>query len=125
LVGDAAGVSDPFSGEGIYAAIKSGIMASEEVRRAFASGSFALDNYSRRIHASFTEDYRYAWMLSNVFYRAPRFFFSVFANSVALQTAASEMGELHFSYKKSFYRGLKSPLRLYNLFRKGFAAASL
>jgi flavin-dependent dehydrogenase len=41
LVGDAARVNEPVSGEGIYFALKSGLLASETIDAAFRAGDFS------------------------------------------------------------------------------------
>ncbi|MEX0804862.1 MAG: NAD(P)/FAD-dependent oxidoreductase [Candidatus Binatia bacterium] len=47
LVGDAARVSEPVSGEGMYFAMKSGLLAAETVGEAFCSGDFSTAHLSR------------------------------------------------------------------------------
>jgi geranylgeranyl reductase family protein len=56
LVGDAARVSEPVSGEGIYFAMKSGLLAAETVHRAFRQNDFSsgqLRGYVRASRAAF------------------------------------------------------------------------
>ncbi len=88
LVGDAAGLVDPFSAEGIYYAIRSGQMAAQEVTAAFASGAFDLSRYTRRINAEINADFRYAWWFSQAFYHLPHAAYRLFARSASVRRAA-------------------------------------
>ena len=47
LAGDAARVSEPVSGEGIYCAMKSGVLAAETINEVFRSGDFSAARLSR------------------------------------------------------------------------------
>ncbi len=91
LVGDAAGIVDPFTAEGIYYALRSGQIAAEEIERALRRGDLNLTQYTRRINAEINSDFRFAWMLTNVFYRWPRLSYGAFKRSRSTQAAASEM----------------------------------
>jgi flavin-dependent dehydrogenase len=58
--GDAAGLVDPFTGEGISAAIRSGLLAADCVLRFVKDGrnEARLAEYSNRIHSIFSDAYR-------------------------------------------------------------------
>lgn len=66
LAGDAAGLVDPFSGEGIRFAIKSGRMAAE----AILSGH--PERYTAAVDRNIGRNHRLAVMLTNLFYNHPR-----------------------------------------------------
>lgn len=110
LVGDAAGVVDPFTAEGIYYAIRSGQIAAEEIGRAIQNGA-NLSTYTRRINSEINSDFRYAWTLSQIFYRMPHFAYRVLARSVALQNAAVETADGKSSYRRTIFYGAKRLLR--------------
>jgi geranylgeranyl reductase family protein len=110
LVGDAAGVVDPFTAEGIYYAIKSGQMAAEHVGQAFERGAFDLSGYSRRINTEINADFRYAWALTRVFYRLPHLAFHIFSKSVATQTAVGEIAS-GATYKKVLWKTVQGLVR--------------
>jgi len=62
LLGDAASLIDPFSGEGIANAIRSGRVAADVVEKAFATNNFSegfLSQYDKEL-------YRRIWMELNV-----------------------------------------------------------
>lgn len=73
LVGDAAGLADPFWGEGIFYGIKSGLIASEVIVQALERnrGSINLKLYSKRVREELNRDLRYARFFSKIFYRVP------------------------------------------------------
>ena len=68
LLGDAAYLSDPISGEGIFGAMKSAAIASEVVEQALARGCFSggfLEQNERTCEKVFGAAYRYAaWLAS-------------------------------------------------------------
>jgi geranylgeranyl reductase family protein len=71
LVGDAAGLIDPFTGEGIRFAIKSGRMAAE----AILGGDLSL--YPRWVHREIGISHRFGLALATLFYRYPRTCFAL------------------------------------------------
>jgi geranylgeranyl reductase family protein len=100
LVGDSAGIVDPFTAEGIYYAIKSGQMAAAEVIAAFARGDFDLANYTRRVNAEINADFRYAWWITQLFYHMPHFAYRVFVQSASVQTAATNTAQGNTTYRE-------------------------
>lgn len=92
LVGDAAGVVDPFTAEGIYYAIRSGQIAAEEIVRAFQRGAgLDVSPYTGRINAEINSDFRYAWVLTQIFFRTPHLSYRIFRRSKFTQDAASKV----------------------------------
>ncbi|MBI4789837.1 MAG: geranylgeranyl reductase family protein [Chloroflexi bacterium] len=111
LVGDAAGLVDPFTAEGIYYAIRSGQIAAEEVGRAFARGDFDLVEYTRRINREINSDFRYAWALTQVFYRMPHLAYRIFARSAGTQSAVTDVAEGGLTYLQMLGRVAQSLVR--------------
>jgi geranylgeranyl reductase family protein len=111
LVGDAAGIVDPFTAEGIYYAIRSGQMAAEHVANAFRRGDFDLSPYTRRINSEINSDFRYAWLAAQVFYRMPRLMYHTVVKNVAAQSAAVNVVEGEWSYRKTIIQGFKYLVR--------------
>ncbi len=69
LVGDAAGFYDPFTGEGIYTALRSAELAAETAHGALASGDFsapALGPFCRARHKAFRDKARVTRLLQVV-----------------------------------------------------------
>lgn len=98
LVGDAANLVDPFSGEGIYAAIKSGKLAAEHIRRGLDTGELTFESYTQQIRADFTRDYRYARGLAQVFFRAPVTLLQLYAQAKPLHLFTAELAHADMDY---------------------------
>ncbi|MDN5325520.1 MAG: hypothetical protein PWP41_215 [Moorella sp. (in: firmicutes)] len=67
LVGDAAGLVDPFSGEGIYYALRSGRLAAETIMATLA-GTGEPQAYSRRLNDELLQPLHYARRIARVVY---------------------------------------------------------
>jgi flavin-dependent dehydrogenase len=83
LAGDAAGVVDPFTGEGIAFAIRSGQLAAESVAASAAAGwdLAPLQRYQQRIWDELGRDLRRAWWIARAVYRFPRLLVGIFVRS--------------------------------------------
>jgi geranylgeranyl reductase family protein len=77
LVGDAAGLVDPFSGDGIYEALLSARLASEAVLDLLAGHAGDVRSYSERLAASLGPLAASSWALKRAFERFPRLSFAV------------------------------------------------
>ncbi len=78
LVGDAAALVDPFLGEGVYYAIRSGNIAGEVIHRAWVSGDRNLSEYQKRIAAEMYPEFDAAARMARFAYRYPRLNFALF-----------------------------------------------
>jgi geranylgeranyl reductase family protein len=70
LVGEAAGLVNPFTGEGIDYALESGEMAAKTILRAFADGQFGVDRlrgYDRALRHRFQHTFLFTHLLRRVF----------------------------------------------------------
>lgn len=77
LVGDAAGLVDPLSGEGISYAAKSGRIAADYAQ-AWLSGDHSADQgYSDEIDRKISHGFRFALRLANVFFQYPTLCYQV------------------------------------------------
>lgn len=73
VAGEAAGLVNPLSGEGIAYALESGEMAATHARRALESGDFseaALSSYGRALHQRYGADHKAARFL-RIFFKYP------------------------------------------------------
>jgi flavin-dependent dehydrogenase len=68
LIGDAAGLADPITGEGIYFGLRSGQIAAELIDKVLNGGPFGLDRYTKMVSDEFINDFRYARYMSIFFY---------------------------------------------------------
>jgi len=119
LVGDAAGIVDPFTGEGIYYALRSGQIAAEEIARAFGQSDGDVSAYTARINAEINSDFRAATLFAELFYRVPRFAAWAFRNSASTRKAAVDIVSEPGSYAKTM--GWLTRRALRRLVRLGFA----
>lgn len=96
LAGDAAGFVDPFTGEGIRFAIHSGRMAAE----AILAGEPR--RYASRLRGTIQRNHKHALLWTELFYRAPRFFFEVGLRNPLLSRAMMKMLEDRIGYGRLF-----------------------
>ena len=96
LVGDAAGFVDPFTGEGIRFAIKSGRMAAE----AILAGE--PQQYAARLRRTVQRNHQHALLWTELFYRAPRFYFEVGLRNPVLSHALIQMLNDRIGYGRLF-----------------------
>jgi geranylgeranyl reductase family protein len=69
LVGDAADLMDPLTGEGIYYAIRSGKLAAEAIVRSREKGMDPAPTYQGALQNEIYEDLRWAFQVSRIIYR--------------------------------------------------------
>ena len=81
LSGDAAGFVDPFSGEGIPYAVRSGQIAADLVADVIQKkrNIDSIDDYRIFCKSAFARNFRYARMVAATVYRFPSFFVDLFA----------------------------------------------
>jgi geranylgeranyl reductase family protein len=81
LVGDAAGLTDEFTEEGIYYAVHSGQIAARHILRAHERGGRCLGGYQRAVDRAIMPELRAARIIARLFYwflhRSPRVTFDV------------------------------------------------
>ena len=75
LVGDAAGLADPLTGEGISFAIRSGVMAAT----AILTRNSDLDQYSVEIRRNIRKEMKLALLLARILYSTPSFLYRALA----------------------------------------------
>ncbi len=72
LVGDAAGMVDSLSGEGIFYALKSGRMIASCIDASLREGRTDLTNYQARVEETIHRELRWSARLARVFFAFPR-----------------------------------------------------
>ncbi len=75
LVGDSAHLADPFSGEGIYHAILSGIIGADIVSDELGKKGYLSRRYSSEIRKQITRDFMFGRWCSGIYYKAPSYFY--------------------------------------------------
>jgi geranylgeranyl reductase family protein len=98
LVGDAAGLVDPFSGEGIRYAVKSGKLAAE----AILDGR--LEDYPRRVQRQIGSSLRWAAALTKIFYTFPRACFHLGVRNPFVTYAFQDLITDHATYPEVIVR---------------------
>ena len=81
LLGDAAGLIHPFSGEGIYYAIKSAQLAAPVIAGALRADTINLKDYQQAVDAQLMPSLELGRVLLNLFTRSPRFYFNLVKRS--------------------------------------------
>ena len=71
LAGDAAGLADPFTGEGIAYALASGRLAAEHAVRALRTEDFFFTEYAREVQTKIGSELEIAGIMAKVFYFMP------------------------------------------------------
>ena len=98
LAGDAAGLVDPLTGEGIRQAIESGRMAAEAIMYK------QVDQYSRRIERVIGRDMAWADRLSRIFYARPGLAFHWLVRNRRIFQDMLRITNNSMSYKQAFKR---------------------
>ena len=109
LVGDAAGLCDPLTGEGIYYAIRSAQLAAQVIEDCLTNTRAELDNYQEAVDRELLSELRIARVLSRLFVRFPHLAFEMLKRSDrAWKTECGLLsGELKYSNVKDRAGGFK------------------
>ena len=91
LVGEAAGIVDPLTGEGIRPSIFTGYKAAEAINQSVAGNTDSLAEYSRIVNSEWGADMVLAQRLAGLFYQFPKIAYKV---GVKRPTAAQIMGKI-------------------------------
>lgn len=115
LVGDAAGLVDPLSGEGIHGAFKSGRLASEAIQGYLSGAAADLSAYEESIDRELMPDIEISYKFQAVFNRFPRVSVAVMRYSNGFWTRLCDLARGETSYteieaglgvKRHFFNGL-------------------
>jgi len=77
LAGEAAGLVDPFSGEGIYYAVASSKILSELIINNFDNESYISENYKNKIKEEILKEFKVASRLAKIIYTFPKLSFQI------------------------------------------------
>ncbi|MGD1936012.1 MAG: NAD(P)/FAD-dependent oxidoreductase [Cyanophyceae cyanobacterium] len=100
LVGDAAGVSDPFSGEGVRQAIYTGTEGAKAVDAALGGNVGAIASYSEIVAKELGSDLAWAQRLTSLFHRFPKLAYKIGTRRPSVKTYIGKMmcGDMSYSY---------------------------
>lgn len=76
-VGDAAGLGDGFTGEGIYNALLSSHIASQSINNAFSDLNFNFFDYYEKINKDIYTNIKYSLLISKIFFSSPNFYYKL------------------------------------------------
>lgn len=109
LLGDAAGLTDPLTGEGIYYAMRSAQLAAPVIENYLAGDEAGLQDYQEIVEKKIASELRIARKLSRLFVRFPRSAFGMLDRSDgAWRTICNLMlGEIDYATVKGKAGGLK------------------
>jgi geranylgeranyl reductase family protein len=108
LVGDAAGLADPITGEGIYHALRQAQIASGVIARSLTGGGGEMLAYNGLLKEEFVADMRYARRLARFLYDFPRLSHPlVRANSRRVAGYHIDIINGTRTYRELFFKALK------------------
>lgn len=110
VLGDAAGLIDPFTGEGIYWALASAHLAAQTILHSFSKGDPAdLSSYTKEVNRSFWSELTAARRISKIVFTFPLVVHKIMkkSNSLKLKLAKVITGGLSYN---DLYRALKQLL---------------
>ncbi len=111
LAGDAASLVDPFSGEGIYYSVWSGLIAADIISGELDTRGRLSDAYTRGINRQIVKDFVYARRFANVFFKAPDFFYRKEAVIRTLFRILGKDANYRYVFDELKKRGIKLALR--------------
>jgi geranylgeranyl reductase family protein len=99
LLGDAAGLADPLTGEGIYNAIQSAQLAAPVIEDSLVRGKVGLQDYQEIVERKIMSELRIARTLSKIFVRFPHLAFGMFNQSDEVWRAVCNLmfGEIDYT----------------------------
>jgi geranylgeranyl reductase family protein len=109
LLGDAAGLTDPLTGEGIYNAIQSAQLAAPVIENSLLVGKVGLQDYQQIVEKKIISELRIARTLSKTIFRFPRLTFGIFNRSDEAWRAIYNfmLGEIDYAAIKEKAGGFK------------------
>jgi geranylgeranyl reductase family protein len=112
LLGDAAGLTDPLTGEGIYYAIRSAQLAAPVIGNCLAKAGGGLQEYQQLVDEKIMSELRIARTLSSYFVRFPGPAFRMLSKRNGVWTAERNvmLGETDYSAVKEKIGGFKGIL---------------
>lgn len=113
LAGDAAELVDPLSGEGIYFALKSGLLAAEVISKKVKGINSDLSTYQQLIEEEFRAEFKVARKFSSLFYKSKPVIYSLIENRPEIIKLLLQIvyGEIKY---KNFFAEVKDYLTLYS-----------
>ena len=106
LTGDAAGLADPFFGEGISFALKSGYLAADAIGALLSGKAASLDDYSRAVYRNISSDFRYARHVHTVISLNPRLSHRIFCKNRIISSYFAKVISGDMTFRDLFFRSI-------------------
>jgi len=106
LVGDAAGFVDPFIGEGIAYAIRSGKLAAQSIAGCLSQKDLSCDHlssYERACENTIVKDFRHVWKLTRAVHKFPDLFLRPFVCDERILQKYLEVPSCRGHYRKFLF----------------------
>ena len=109
LLGDAAGLADPLTGEGIYNAIQSAQLAASVIEGSLARGTLGLGDYQQIVEKKIVSELKIARRLSKFFVRFPHLAFRMLGQNEEVWKAIRDLmlGEIDYAAIRGRAGGFK------------------
>jgi flavin-dependent dehydrogenase len=103
LLGDAAGLADPLTGEGIYNAILSAKLAAPAIEESLISGEVRLLDYRKSVEEKIVSEMRIAYVFSKVLAQLPHILFRLLKRDERIWRGCCHLlrGETDYSTMKN------------------------
>ena len=98
-IGDAAGLGDAFTGEGIHNALLSSIIASDSISNAFSDFNFNFSDYREKINNDIYVNIKNSMLISKIFFSSPYFYYKLIKSNDNLFNSCAKIlrGEKKYS----------------------------
>jgi len=98
-VGDAAGLGDAFTGEGIHNALLSSIIAADSISNAFSDFNFNFSDYREKINNDIYANIKNSMLISKIFFSSPYFYYKLIKSNDNLFNSCAKIlrGEKKYS----------------------------
>jgi flavin-dependent dehydrogenase len=112
VVGDAAGVADPFTGEGISWAIYTAKLAAAFVRAFLEDEKDALNDYTRTVHKEVLSEMAAAHWFARILFALPQFSFQHFLRQGPVLNNFAKLLGGEVTYRELWDKALRKGLSL-------------
>ena len=109
LIGDAAGLADPLSGEGIYNAVQSASLAAASIKECLLRGVTDLDGYQHAVDEQLMSEIKIARVLQKIFIHFPKVVINIldFNDNIWKACCRFAQGDLNYTLAKQHVGGFK------------------
>jgi len=108
LLGDAASLAEPMTGEGIFYAIKSAKLAARIIYQVLEDNTFDLSPHTQQINDQITRGFKYAHRLARFLCRFPRSCWYFSARSLIVRWGIADVPNGNTTFEQLFYQFLKT-----------------